>query len=131
MKIETGDQFKFTSSSIKVPTTAGTMFVAIMEDPAGDPIGIQLNIGKAGGELSALAHGLARVCTLSLDKGAALTDLIQELSNHTTDKSVMSSNGTPVRSVVDGLVWALIEYNRGRYAERIARVGGAYPRLGG
>ena len=132
MEIETGFQSRFNSISIKVPTTAGTMFVAIMENLEGSVCGIQLNIGKAGGEVSTAAHAVARLCNLALDKGASVTEIIQELSNHTTDRSVVASNGTTVRSVIDGIVHALIEYNRDKYAASLKRIGGdGFSRLGG
>lgn len=130
MKIETSAQTKYNSISIRVPTTAGTMFVLIMEDENGDPVGIQLNIGKAGNELSTLAHGLARTASLALDRGASISDLIQELSGHTTDKRVTTANGSEVRSVPAGLVWALIEYGRDRYANKLRLIGDVSPRLG-
>lgn len=132
MNIETGELSRFNSVSIKVPTTAGTMFVAIMEDALGNPVGFQLNIGKAGSELSAFVNALSRVCNLAIDRGALITDLIQELSNHTTDKrAARAGNGSEIRSVVDGIVYALVEYNRERYANKLRVIGDVSPRLGG
>lgn len=132
MRIEQGAQVKFSSISIKVRTTAGTMFVMVMEDANGEPIGVQLNIGKAGSEISAMTHGLERVINIALDRGAALTEFIQELSNHTTDKTVLVGNGVSIRSVIDGIVWAFIEYNRDKYKQRLALVhGDNFSRLGG
>lgn len=132
MNIESSTQARFNSISIRVETTAGTLFVMIMEDIQGEPCGIQLNIGKAGGELSAVAHGLARVCSLVLDKGGKVSELIQELSNNTTDKQVRTKDGTIIRSVLEGVTWALVEYNRERYKTKLSLIAGGdiFPRLG-
>lgn len=132
MNIETSKQVRFNSYSYRVETTAGTLFVIIMEDLNGEPCGIQLNIGKAGGELSAVAHGLARVCSLALDKGAKVSDLIQELSNNTTDKQVRGPNGEVIRSFMEGVTKALVEYGRDRYGRKLSLIAGSdiHPRLG-
>jgi hypothetical protein len=130
MRIETGEQVKFNSIPFKVETPSGTMYVFVMENSKGDPVGIQLVLGKAGSELSAWAHGLARLASLILDLRGNITDLIAELSNHTSDRSVDRKNGVRIRSGIDGLVYALMEYQRERYRQQTefldirARLGG-------
>lgn len=130
MKIESGTQVRFDSVTIEVSTTAGSLFVHIMSDMEGNPCGIQLNIGKNGGELYAMSQGLARICSLAMDHGATITELLAELSNHSTDKIVRKPNGVQIDSVLGGLCYALMEYQRDRY-EGTIRLLDTSPRLGG
>lgn len=129
MKIEKMQQEKFTSIPIKISTTTSDLFVFILEDNDGRPVGIQVSIGKSGGELGAWAQATARLCSKILDLGGGITDLIEELSGHTTDRVVTLSNGINVRSTVEALSIALIEYNREKYGQSI-RLLNTTPRMG-
>jgi hypothetical protein len=115
MKIETAAQEKFDNITMQVPTPDGTMFVSIMENDKGLPVGIQVHIGKAGAPLAAWSNALSRIMTLALDKGATINDLIEELSGQTSDKARMTTNGESVRSGVEGVWVCLIRYKRDKF----------------
>lgn len=114
-QIERMAQDKFASVTMQVPTPDGTMFVTIMENDSGSPIGIQVHIGKSGAPLSAWSNALSRMATLALDKGASINDLIEELSGQTSDKARITPNGEAVRSGVEGLWVCLIRYKRDKF----------------
>lgn len=99
------------TSSIKVKTPDGTLFVHIVEE-RGQPTEILLNIGKSGYSLSAWANALARVASLALRKGATLSELTQEVSNITSERKTRHQNGITVRSGPEGLATALLLYAR-------------------
>lgn len=115
MRLETAEQDKFDGITIQVPTPDGTMFVTILEDLAGKPMGVQIHIGKAGAPIAAWSNALARIISLALDKGADMNDLVSELSSQTSDKNRMSTRGEIVRSGVEGLWIALMQYKRDKF----------------
>ena len=92
---------------VKIVTPEGTAFLIINEDPdSGQPVGFDLQFGKSGMTIRAWAFALSRTMTLAVSHGASIEDLIQELSNITSDQ--INSNG--IRSGVDGVVRGLIRY---------------------
>lgn len=109
MKIETLEQAQFESVSYKVDTIHGSMFVVIMEYQ-NQPIGIQVNIGKCGNDISAWAHAMGRVCSIALEHGATMYDLMFELTNNSTDKDTIRT-----RSGVNGIAFAISSYIRDRH----------------
>lgn len=115
MKIETMEQTKFESITIQVPSPDGTMFVTIMEDNTGKPVGIDLHIGKAGASVAAWAQALSRMMTLALDHGSTINDLVVELSNMTSDKRRDTAAGEPIRSGVEAVWLALVKYKRDKF----------------
>lgn len=121
--IETAEQDKFDGITIQVPTPDGAMFVTIMEDVTSKPVGIQIHIGKAGGALAAWASALSRIMSLALDNGATINDLITELSSHTSDRRRETSKGESVRSGIEGIWTALMQYKRDKYALTAATLG--------
>lgn len=97
------------TSSIKVITPDGTLFVHLLEDDDGRPIRLLLNIGKNGYSLNAWASALAQAISLALRKGASVHDVIESISNITSDGNKREQrNG--VRSGPEGVVSALMRY---------------------
>lgn len=96
------------STTIRVRTPDGTMFVHIMEQQEA-PRHVLINIGKSGHSLQAWADALARVVSLALRSGLTLQSIITEVSNITTERGTYSS-GINVRSGPDGLAHALLQY---------------------
>lgn len=109
--IESGPTNQFHGTTYCVDTPDGLMFVIIMEDAQYKPCGINIHIGKAGTAVSAWANAVARVCSLALDHGASIPELISELSQNNTDKSRRSGE-VYIRSGVAGLSYALLQYHR-------------------
>lgn len=107
----------YNSKVIGKRTPDGTLFVIINEDrKTGKPVMIQMNIGKAGSSLSAWTYAMSAVCTLALEKGATIEELITLISNTNSDKLVMDAT-QPIRSGPAGLAQALIVYNHDRFEE--------------
>ena len=120
-KMKMGESF--TTVSIRVPTPDGTAFVQVIEDDTGKPIQLIINIGKAGVPLSAWAEAVARLCTLLLQNGAGINNLIQELSLINSDKSTVLPEGSIVRSGPAGIVTALMKYRHAKFQELKANLG--------
>lgn len=121
-RIDTMEQACFPGWSYKVDTPDGTAYVIIMEDDSGKPIGVSINIGKAGSGVAAWAQATSRVCSLALDHGATITDLINELSSHTTDRLRVVGNGIKIRSGIEGVAYALMQYSAMKHQEEIRRL---------
>lgn len=118
-------QNTFETLTFRVRTPDGTMFVIVLDDVKGKPIGIHINIGKAGLPLSAWANATAALITRMLEAGVGINEIITELSELTTDKSVLSGDGqVPIRSGPDGLCFALMEYRKSKYRELVGTLDG-------
>jgi|SRR5436190_1705827 acyl-CoA hydrolase len=117
MKIETMEETKLDAVTFQVPSPDGTMFVTVTEDRAGKPIAVFIHIGKAGAPIAAWSNALARMLTLALDHGATINDVLVELSNQTTDKIRLTQSGESIRSGVEGVCNALMQYKRAKFEE--------------
>jgi len=106
----------YNSSTIRVETPNGTMFVNILENQQGNPFKVIINLGKAGTPVSAWANALAELCSVLLERGMSITDLIVHLSGITSERYKASINGPVVRSGPAGLVIALLKYRDSNYA---------------
>lgn len=118
-------QETYETLTFRVRTPDGTMFVIVMDDESGKPVGVHINIGKAGLPLSAWANATAALVTRMLDAGIGINDIITELSELTSEKSVLSGDGNvPIRSGPDGLCFALMQYRKSKYRELVETLGG-------
>lgn len=132
MNIETSEQAKFSNVTIKVAAPNGNMFVCIMEDCKQQPIGIQIFYGKAGSAVSAWAAALSRTCSLVLDHGGDINNLIAELSEIKTDRAQRHVNGVVITSDVEAVCYALMQYRREKSEREHGDIYSQYraPRLG-
>ena len=112
MKLSSQTQHKFQSTSLKVHTGNGTMYVFVLEDTRGVPVAIQATIGKCGTALFAWAYALAELANTILDKGGTLNEIIQALSNITSDNHSVTGNKVPIRSGPEGFKYALEMYQQ-------------------
>lgn len=108
------------SYTIRVPSPDGEIFVHCTEDHAGKLDHIVINIGKAGSSVAAWADGLARMITFSL-RHIPLEDILSELSNHSSSKSVFSVRHQNINSGVDAVFRALLMYRNIKTTNRIYR----------
>lgn len=108
---------KFQNITFQVKTPDGMMFVTVLEDADKKPVGFHINIGKAGAAIAAWSQALARIMSLAVDKGAAVNDIIEELSSLTSDKEVTLERGEKVRSGPEGVVVALFNYRNEKFLE--------------
>lgn len=119
------DQEVYNTITGKVRTPDGTMFVIVLEDKEGKPCGIHINIGKAGSSLNAWANATAALVTRMLGAGIGLNDVIKELSEMTSDKTVLTGeNHVPIRSGPDGLCYALMMYRKEKYRDLVSTLEG-------
>ena len=104
--------------TFRIRTPDGTMFVIVLSDDNGKPVGIHINIGKAGTSLSAWAGATAALVTCLFGAGVGINDIIKELSELTSERFVHSGDeDVTVRSGPDGLCYALMKYKRTRFKE--------------
>lgn len=106
------------STSYRVYTPSGTMFVNIMEEDA-KIVGILVNIGKAGSELSAWAQALASMVTVALNNNVSLQTVIDELKDITSDGQARIGASSDARSGPEGIYSALIQYRNDKRAEGV------------
>lgn len=109
--------------SIRVPTPDGTMFVHVIEDEKAMPIEILITIGKAGASVAAWAAAMSRTCTLLLEQGLSINDLIAEFSSLTTDRVSIMKDGSNIRSGPEGIAVALTKYRTGKFRELKQQLG--------
>lgn len=129
-RIETAEQTRWNMVCYMVDTPSGKMFVHVMENKQGDPVGIQVNIGKAGSEVLAWAQSVARLCSAVLDMGGSVADILVEISGLHADKERRYLSGEVVRSGIQGLEIALRRYQRETNARRAERIGYTPSRMG-
>ena len=103
--------------SIRVPTPDGTAFVHIIEYAMGKPAHVIVNIGKAGVSVAAWAEAVARLCTMLLERGVSLNELIDELSAITSERVKIMADNSKIRSGPEGIAVALIKYRHGKFRE--------------
>lgn len=123
LKIDSSEQSLFSSTTYRVPTPDGTLFLNIIEDSSGKMIGIDVNIGKAGSALRVWTHALSRITTMAIEKGATLEDLLTELSSQHSDRSIRIAKGIDIRSGIDGVYNALMQYRADKFAELSKQLG--------
>ncbi len=117
------------SYTAKVLTPDGTMFVNVSE--LNDrPYRVDALIGKAGTAINSWAQSLSQCVTLALQKGITIYDIVECLSNNTSDR-MANSNGRLVASGPDGLVNGLSIYLTHREAGRIKMRNRRGPSFGG
>jgi hypothetical protein len=105
----------YSNITIKVDTPDGSMFVTIIEDSKQHPIAVEIVVGKAGSPLRAWTQSAARLMTLALTRGAAIEQLIEDLSLQTSDRSRRHTNGVEIKSGPEGVAYALMQYRSGKY----------------
>lgn len=107
----------YKSTTYRVYTPDGTMFVNIMEDEEANVKGILVNIGKAGSALSAWAQATATMVTLALSNGVPLQAIIDELKDITSDGHARIGASADARSGPEGIYSALIQFRNDKRAE--------------
>lgn len=113
----------FDSVVTRVPSPDGTVFVNVMEKN-GEPAGVILNIGKAGGQLQAWAAALSAMITLSFKRGVKLEEVLTELSSLTSDRSARDRS-TTARSGPEAVYIGLMEYRRAKFEDMKKELGTA------
>ena len=95
--------------TIGVKTGCGTLFIIINHDKDSlIPIEIFSHLGHAGACPASSAEAICRLISLSLRKGAAVDDIINQLRGIRCEKPVLGNGGS--LSCADSVAEALIEY---------------------
>lgn len=111
---------RYESSTIKVKTPDGTMFVIFDEDDNLKLVNVRIMIGKAGTNLMAWCETVGRLLTLAINHDVLLEEIQSEISLQTSNKLVLHRQDIPIRSGPEGLAYAIMQYRRDR-AERLER----------
>ena len=104
----------YNCSVIEQSTTDGRLYLTVVEDEAGKPIRITAEIGKAGSSLRAWTDAFSRIACIVLEKGGTIEDVMDELSNITTDRTVFDGKQKKIRSGPEGIVAAIQKYKTAR-----------------
>lgn len=125
LRIDSSNQNIFKSVTYQIYTPDGTMYVNLLDDKSDKLVGIDIQVGKAGGALRAWAHCFGRMLTMLIEHGTTIEEIITELSSQTSDKTRMNGNGISVRSGPEGVYYALMMYKGMKYEEirRELRIG--------
>lgn len=115
LRIDVSAQSVFNSFNYRVNTPDGTMFINILEDKAGVICGVEITVGKSGGALKVWSHSFARMITMGLEHGVTLEELCTELSSQNSDKARITGKGINIRSGVDGVYYALMQYRADKF----------------
>lgn len=100
----------------KVRSPDGTIFVNVMENYVGEPIGLIINIGKSGSAVAAWAQALGEIITLSLENGIKLEMILTKLSSITSSGSARSKD-IVVNSGPEAVFIALLKYRSSKFEE--------------
>jgi ribonucleoside-diphosphate reductase alpha chain len=91
----------------KLNTGQGSLYITINTDDQGKPVEVFANIGKSGGDTSALAEAIGRLISINLQKGVTVEELCETLIGITGSRPVWN-DGILVKSVPDGMGQVLL-----------------------
>lgn len=123
MLLDTMKQDVFTNLTFMIESPEGVVFTSILEDHDGKPVGILINVGKAGAVINAWANVLTLMINDRLDRGGTISDIIADLSSQTSDQSRTHVSGVKVRSGPEAVCVALMMYQRTKFQELSASLG--------
>ncbi len=92
----------------KIKTSRGTLYVTVntVDDK---PIEVFANIGKSGGDISALSEAIGRLISIALQNGVDVKNIINTLISITGAQPIWS-NGKLIKSVPDGIAQILRDH---------------------
>lgn len=100
---------------IRVETPEGTLYVNFIEDEAGQPFEVKIEIGKSGSTIRAWTEVTSRLISELLQAGKDVYDIIPIISNNTSDRIKRTKNNVLIRSGSDGVAYALYRYLDDKY----------------
>ncbi|MBN1780290.1 vitamin B12-dependent ribonucleotide reductase [bacterium] len=86
----------------KLNTGQGSLYVTINTDNQKRPVEVFANIGKSGGDTSALAEAIGRLISITLQKGVSVEEICETMIGITGSRPVWN-DGILVKSVPDGI----------------------------
>ncbi len=116
----------YKSSSVKVKTPDGTLFIDILEDEHGKPFKVLARIGKSGSTTAAWVDACAMLTshvleTHGVDYCIALLYMIR--SDKVTSTSTFGNRIVQVHSGPEGFAHALSVYKKDRYEQLKVKLG--------
>ncbi len=92
----------------KVKTSRGTLYVTV-NTVDGKPIEVFANIGKSGGDISALSEAIGRLISIALQNGVHVKSIINTLISITGAQPIWN-NGRLIKSVPDAIAQILRDH---------------------
>ncbi len=92
----------------KVKTSRGTLYVTVNTE-SGRPIEVFANIGKSGGDISALSEAIGRLISIALQNGVHVKSIINTLISITGAQPIWN-NGRLIKSVPDAIAQILRDH---------------------
>ncbi len=92
----------------KVKTSRGTLYVTVNTE-SGKPIEVFANIGKSGGDISALSEAIGRLISIALQNGVHVKSIINTLISITGAQPIWN-NGRLIKSVPDAIAQILRDH---------------------
>ncbi len=92
----------------KIKTSRGSLYVTV-NTVDNKPIEVFANIGKSGGDVSALSEAIGRLISIALQNGVDVKNIINTLINITGAQPIWS-NGRLIKSVPDAIAQVLKEH---------------------
>ena len=92
----------------KVKTSRGTLYVTV-NTIDGKPIEVFANIGKSGGDISALSEAIGRLISIALQNGVHVKSIINTLISITGAQPIWN-NGRLIKSVPDAIAQILRDH---------------------
>ncbi|MFC1568639.1 vitamin B12-dependent ribonucleotide reductase [bacterium] len=86
----------------KLNTGQGSLYVTINTDNNEKPVEVFANIGKSGGDTSALSEAIGRLISIILQKGVSVEEVCETLIGITGSRPIWN-DGILVKSVPDGI----------------------------
>ncbi len=106
----------------KLNTGQGSLYVTINTDENNAPVEVFANIGKSGGDTSALAEAIGRLISIALQKGVKVEEISQTLIGITGSRPIWNE-GILVKSVPDGIGQILLNEfgNKGKELKKSSK----------
>jgi ribonucleoside-diphosphate reductase alpha chain len=115
------------STTRRVETPLGNMYVTITEDDRGQPFEVFMSLGKAGGALMSHVEALGRMMSLALRSGIPITEIYLQLKGISSDR-VIGLGPNKILSVPDAVGIAIEKYLREREGVQEELLPGAHGR---
>lgn len=101
----------YNSLTIQEPTPEGEAFIIIVEESPGKINHIEFQIGKSGTTVRSYTYALAQLVTFLFEKGATIEEVIEKLSDISSDRAPrLNAGGSYNRSGAEALANALRQY---------------------
>lgn len=106
------------STTQRIDTGMGKVYVTISENQNGQPFEVFVNTGQSGGYTNSWCQALGITISNALRSGADPRSLGEDLMGIRTDK-IGHDNGDVILSIPDAVAVALIRHTEGKISESI------------